>query len=130
MLFVRRIEVVIGGVRTLRVAALLGSITVAGCGRLSSPCRNPLNATHAAERAISFMPSCTEKQPRDGISIGRIDASNGLTGDGAPVLKFPCGPGMVSPDECSAPVSKLCLRAFKSPSVFTFQQLAGVNLYT
>jgi hypothetical protein len=130
MLFARRIEVVIGGIGTFRVAASLGSITLAGCGRLSSACCNPLNTTYVAERAISLMPSCSKKQPGDGIRIGRVAVGNGFTGDGAPVLKFPCGPGIVPPDECSAAVSKLCLRAFKSPTVLAFGQLTRVNLYT
>lgn len=111
MLFVRRIEVVIGGIRTLRVTALLGNITLAGGGRLSSVCCNPLNTTYFAKHATSLMPSCSKKQPWDGIRIGRFDVGNEFTGDGTPVVKFPCGPGIVSPDESSAAVPKLCLRA-------------------
>jgi hypothetical protein len=131
MLFARRIEVVIGGIGAFRVAALLGSITLAGWGRLSSVCCYPLNTTYVAERAISLMPSCSKKQPGDGIRIGRVGVGNRFTGDGAPVLKFPCGPGIVPTDECSAAVSKVCLRSFKSPSVLTFGRLlAPVNLYT
>ena len=88
-----------------------------------------LDAGDTAEDAFSGMNSGGHKQPGNRIRICRIDPSHRFTCDFTPIVVLPGRAGIVSADDRSLLIMKLCIRSLQGPTVLAVRsRLTGVDL--
>jgi hypothetical protein len=89
----------------------------------------PLDAGDTAEDAFSGMTSGGHKQPRNRIRIWRIDPSHRFACDFTPIVVLPGRAGIVSADDRSLLIVKLCIRSLQGPAVLAVRsRLTRVDL--
>jgi len=89
----------------------------------------PLDAGDTAEDAFSGMTSGGHEQPGNRIRIWRIDPSHRFACDFTPIVVLPGRAGIVSANDCSLLIVKLCIRGLQGPTVLAVRsRLTGVDL--
>jgi len=117
--FCRRVEVIIGRVAALHFGVLLCGITVGSRGRLAALGVNSLDGVDSAEHPFAGMAGNRNQQPGNRVRVGRIGLGDGLPGNLAAVVAFPCGSGKVMADHRPLLVMKLCVGRFEDPGKMT-----------
>src|SRR5580704_19551736 len=127
--FRKCVEVVVSSVASLHFNILLRGIAGGGCRRLTAVGVEPLDAGDTAEDAFSGMTSGGHKQPRNRIRIWRIDPSHRFACDFTPIVVLPGRAGIVSADDRSLLIVKLCIRSLQGPAVLAVRSpLTRVDL--
>ena len=93
----RRVEIILGGIRTLRFRAAMGGVTPAG-RRLAAFGVNALNGGDFGERSAAGVTGNVEQQPGDIGGIRSVFASCRLGGDFAAIGQFPGRSGAMMPN--------------------------------
>ena len=78
---------------------------------------NPLDTGDTVEDAFSGMTSGGHKQPGNRIRIWRIDPSHRFACDFTAIVVLPGRAGIVSANNYSLLIVKLCIRGLQSPTV-------------
>src|SRR6266853_5498950 len=89
-----------------------------------------LHGGGAREAAVSGMAGNFEKQPGDGLGVGRIDCDEEFAGDAAAVVRLPGGPGEMFAEWLSFDIGELGFGSFQRPVKLPAFAFAGVNLVT
>ena len=89
-----------------------------------------LDAGGARENAVAFVADHVDKQPWDGVGIGRRSIGDGFAGDAAAIVRFPGGAGEMLAEWFAILIKELGIGGFQDPVELCDAFLTGIDLIT